>query len=123
MPYPKPFNCSFLAFSIGFLYSLQLYIKNTSVFGDYLCKATNKLGTLDQIITLQEGQKPPKPRELRLKGVNSDTLTFDVVGPDLNATELVKDMQPFGYRLQYRPKGATKWTEAGVADFEDNIGK
>lgn len=102
---------------------MQLYIKNQSVFGDYLCKAQNKLGTLDQIITLQEGTKPAKPRELRLKGANSDTLTFDIIGPEVNTTEMVSEMGPIGYRIQYRLKDHGKWTDAGYNDFDLNDGE
>lgn len=107
------------------LWFFQLYIQNASVFGDYLCKATNALGTLDQIITLLEGIKPPKPLDLRLRGVSSDTFNIEIQGPDLNQTQLPADMLPTGYRIQYRPRGVTdKWTGADVTDFNDvNVGK
>ncbi|GLV31343.1 factor of interpulse interval [Carabus blaptoides fortunei] len=105
---------------IPHLSTLQLYVQNDSTFGDYLCKATNKLGTLDQIISLQKGVKPPKPQHIKVVDVSTDTLSIELLGPDLNQTQLVKDMLPVGYRLQYRPTGSsTKWNDAAFRDFDD----
>lgn len=120
---------------------LQLYIQNATVFGDYLCKAQNSLGTLDQIITLQEGVKPPSPRMFSLRAAGSDILELDIIGPDQNSTkkEFTNLMLPTGYRIEYKVKGHDKkivppkdkkqhnegitegWEDATIADFEDGI--
>lgn len=95
------------------------------MFGGYMCQANNKLGSLNQIITLQKGVKPPKLQNLKVKGVSSDTITFEITGPDVNATKLPTKMIPNIYRLQYRPKGENiKWSEAPFIDFHfSNNGK
>ena len=31
------------------------------MFGDYLCKAQNKMGTLERVIILQQGERPAVP--------------------------------------------------------------
>ncbi|GLV31354.1 factor of interpulse interval [Carabus blaptoides fortunei] len=100
--------------------ALQFQIKDVTAFGDYLCKATNDIGTLNQIITLLEGVKPPKPRELILRGVNSDIFNIEIIGPDLNQTQLHGNMMPLGYRIQYKPKGlVVGWSSAEIIDFND----
>ena len=44
------------------------------MFGDYLCIAQNKLGTLERVIILQQGQKPAVPTAK----VNSTLEVFDL---------------------------------------------
>lgn len=41
--------------------SLQLYIYDESVFGDYECRATNMLGTMARVIVLEQATKPAAP--------------------------------------------------------------
>ena len=41
--------------------SLQLYIYDDSVFGDYECRATNMLGTMARVIVLEQAIKPAAP--------------------------------------------------------------
>jgi hypothetical protein len=41
--------------------SLQLYIYDESVFGDYECRATNMLGTMARVIVLEQATKPSAP--------------------------------------------------------------
>lgn len=68
---------------------LQILVNNSTVFGDYKCKAENSLGTLERIITLNQGVKPEKPPHIVLRGVNSDT--FDV---DVGAVRKTKERNP-----------------------------
>lgn len=90
------------------------------MFGDYLCKATNELGTLDQIISLQEGVKPPSPQKLKLRAASSDSLDVEIGGPDLNATKLPQNMIPYGIRIQYRIKGSgDKWSEVDLHKLDE----
>ncbi|MPC13092.1 Fasciclin-2 [Portunus trituberculatus] len=44
---------------------LQLKVTEQRMFGDYLCIAQNKLGTLERVIILQQGQKPAIPTAKR----------------------------------------------------------
>lgn len=44
-----------------FLLSLQLSIYDENVFGDYECRATNKLGTMARVIVLEQVSKPAVP--------------------------------------------------------------
>lgn len=44
-----------------FLLSDQLTVINNEQFGDYECKAENDMGTLERVIVLEKGQKPPTP--------------------------------------------------------------
>lgn len=39
----------------------QLTVEDQNMFGDYLCKAQNNLGTMVRVIILQEGAKPAVP--------------------------------------------------------------
>ena len=40
---------------------VQLYVYDESVFGDYECRATNKLGTMARVIVLEQASKPAVP--------------------------------------------------------------
>lgn len=95
------------------------------MFGGYMCKASNKLGYLNQIITLKKGFKPPKPSHIKAKSVTSDTITLEIVGIDFNnVTQIPLKMLPFGYRIQYRPKDESiKWTDAAFQDYKLTEGK
>ncbi|XP_063593163.1 neural cell adhesion molecule 1-like [Penaeus indicus] len=47
---------------------LRLKVTDVDMFGDYVCKAENKLGTLERVIILEEGKKPAVPSaKVRLK--------------------------------------------------------
>ena len=48
-------------FSFAVIASVQLYIYDESVFGDYECRATNKLGTMARVIVLEQASKPAVP--------------------------------------------------------------
>lgn len=39
----------------------QLTVIDDEQFGDYECKAENDLGTLERVIVLEKGKKPPTP--------------------------------------------------------------
>lgn len=43
------------------LFLSQLTVEDKDMFGDYLCKAQNKLGTLVRVVILQEGERPAVP--------------------------------------------------------------
>lgn len=44
-----------------FLLPDQLTVIDDEQFGDYECKAENDLGTLQRVIVLEKGKKPPTP--------------------------------------------------------------
>ncbi|CAG0881624.1 unnamed protein product [Cyprideis torosa] len=46
-------------------------------FGDYTCKATNSLGTISRVISLQEGHPPPRP-SAKAKLVGNDFVEFQI---------------------------------------------
>lgn len=98
-------------------------MNNTNLFGEYVCEATNSLGTLKRTITLIEGTKPSAPPHITLRGVNSNTFDLDV-GAQKPASGDV--MAIHGYRFEivstedHRNNGG-KWMNARVVvkDFTD----
>lgn len=89
---------------------LQLTIEEQHMFGAYLCKAQNKLGTLERVIILQEGERPAVPTaEVTDKGVDSLHLHLDAKNhPEMPIVE---------YRVQYKEAGED-WSQAQIADFK-----
>jgi hypothetical protein len=57
--------------------SLQLYIYDDSVFGDYECRATNMLGTMARVIVLEQAIKPAAPT-FKIK-VNLDFIVNKII--------------------------------------------
>ena len=53
--------------------SLQLYIYDDSVFGDYECRATNMLGTMARVIVLEQATKPAAPT-FKIKVSSAETI-------------------------------------------------
>lgn len=78
----------------------QLFIKDKGAFANYVCNATNKIGTLEQIFNLQEGVQPKPPQYITLREANSEVL---VIGVHPSETpEHKPEMEPIGFRVQYR---------------------
>lgn len=107
------------------LSTFQIQLDDESVLGDYRCRATNPLGSLDNVITLKLGIKPEPPSKFVLRGVNYDTLDVDVGAIRLKDAT---DMDIIGYRFEiiavdeYK-RNKRRWTTARKYDvpFEDEI--
>lgn len=101
----------------------QLHLNHSKQFGEYICEATNSLGTLKRSITLLNGTKPAPPPTITLRGVNSNTFDLDVGAKKTGAGNL---MDVNGYRFEivsteeHRNNGG-KWTNPRVVikDFVD----
>lgn len=101
----------------------QLYINNSTVFGDYICVANNSLGTLKRTITLVNGTKPPPPSYITLRGVNSNTFDLDVGAKKIGPPDA---MDIIGYRFEIIPveqnqSSSGKWANPRVVlkDFTE----
>ncbi|XP_031333967.1 neural cell adhesion molecule 1-like [Photinus pyralis] len=103
---------------------LQLHANNSIVFGDYKCRATNRLGKLEKFITLQQGVQPDPPDIVRLHEARRHTISLTVEGPDMTNRTIAASMLPSGYRIQYKATEENlDWDHAATADFvkrEDN---
>nr|XP_045615517.1 neural cell adhesion molecule 2-like isoform X2 [Procambarus clarkii] len=90
--------------------TLQLTVTGPEMFGDYLCKAENKLGTLERAIILEKGAKPAVP-------------TAKVTHADVNALHLSLSaknhpkMPILAYRVQYKIPG-DDWKFAQAMEFK-----
>lgn len=104
---------------------LQLHVNNSLVFGDYKCKATNRLGKLEKFITLQQGVQPDPPDLVRLRESSGFSLKLDIQGPDMSNRTVASSMHPSGYRVQYKAvEEYLDWDHSATVDFikrEDNI--
>lgn len=114
---------TFRGFSHFLFLFFQLYLNNSTLFGDYICEAKNNLGTLKRTITLINGTKPAAPLHITLRGVNSNTFDLDV-GAKRSGTQ--DPMNVNGYRFELLSKeehsnNGGKWVNARVVmkDFTD----
>lgn len=100
-------------------FTLQIFIKDRGAFANYVCNVTNRLGMLEQIFNLQEGVQPKPPQYITLREANSEVL---VIGVHPSETlEHKPEMEPIGYRIQYRPfEEKSTWTHQ---DFDISSGK
>ncbi|CAG2059770.1 unnamed protein product, partial [Timema podura] len=86
------------------LSTLQVVIHNNSLFGNYSCKARNKLGAAKRTIQLLEGTKPDPPTSVNVRSVSAESVELEIKGP------LGGDPETLGYKVQYRPKhGGMGW--------------
>ncbi|KAK5643197.1 hypothetical protein RI129_007042 [Pyrocoelia pectoralis] len=103
---------------------LQLHANNSIVFGDYKCRATNRLGKLEKFITLQQGVQPDPPDLVRLHETRRYTISLNIEGPDMTNKTVATSMLPSGYRIQYKTTEENlDWDHAATVDFmnrEDN---
>lgn len=89
---------------------LQLKVNDPRMFGDYLCIAQNKLGTLERVIILQQGEKPAVPTaKVTVEGVDRLELSIDAKNHP--------EMPIIGYRVQYKEAGED-WSRAQSAYFK-----
>ena len=56
----------------------QIPVSHDHVFGEYTCKATNKMGTLRRKVLLKEGAKPGIPA-LDYKTINTDSVEMTIL--------------------------------------------
>lgn len=97
--------------------NFQLHVNNSMVYGDYKCKAWNKLGVLEKFISLKEGVQPDPPDLIMLKHVTSHSIDLEIRGPDLSNKTIPTGMEPLGYRIQYKEFGEDpKRTPANIVD-------
>nr|CAD7259692.1 unnamed protein product [Timema shepardi] len=80
------------------LSTLQVVVHNNSLFGNYSCKARNKLGAAKRTIQLLEGTKPDPPTSVNVRSVSAESVELEIKGP------LGGDPETLGYKVQYRPK-------------------
>ncbi|XP_017769009.1 PREDICTED: neural cell adhesion molecule 1-like isoform X2 [Nicrophorus vespilloides] len=98
---------------------LQIFMKDSSRYGNYVCMAKNKLGTLEKIFSLQPGVQPPPPEYIELRGENSDLLDLGIGEPKIT-DKIPSAMSPTGYRVQYRPHSDDYWKEKDYERSEAN---
>lgn len=103
---------------------LHIKAEDESVFAEYRCKVKNPLGSIERMIVLKKGEKPPTPEPLTLRGFNTDK--FDIEISHKNTAKSDK-MQVNGYRIQYMTelefkKDLGKWTNAMKVDYGFKIG-
>lgn len=80
---------------------LQIFIKDKNNFTNYVCNASNTIGTLETRFNLQEGVQPQTPQYITLRGANSDLL---VIGVHVAENKEEREgMEPIGFRIEYRP--------------------
>lgn len=78
---------------------MQIFIEDDSMFGIYICKASNNLGILETIYSLEKGFKPKPPALVQLKSASSDLLIIEVMETDDFNND---NMGIIGYRFIYR---------------------
>ncbi|KAK3856467.1 hypothetical protein Pcinc_037217 [Petrolisthes cinctipes] len=90
---------------------LQLTVIDDEQFGDYECKAENDLGTLERVIVLEKGKKPPTP-EFKVARADVNTLHLELTA----AQDPV--MPILAYRVQYKEAGI-EWSHAPAVEFKN----
>ncbi|KAL7647441.1 UNVERIFIED_CONTAM: hypothetical protein RMT77_001037 [Armadillidium vulgare] len=89
---------------------LQLTVKDDNTFGDYECKAQNRLGTLARVITLEKGEKPSIPK-MKVKDTKVNAFRLSI------RAENNPSMPVIGYKVEYK-KAGENWENASVREYE-----
>ncbi|KDR18247.1 limbic system-associated membrane protein-like isoform X2 [Zootermopsis nevadensis] len=91
---------------------LQVQVSSKNAFGDYICKASNSLGKMEQVITLIEVSKPAVPK-MSVRGARHDSVQIDIEGPEN------EELGTLGYRVQYlkRQEMHKGWDSAQEVKF------
>lgn len=99
---------------------LQLVVRDENAFGDYVCKASNSLGTLERVVVLQKGVKP-EPPSAAVKAVTADAIHLDIHPPSNHhhhsGNQEHHELDIIGYRVQWKRQGEQDWTEESTHDF------
>jgi len=99
-----------------------LIVRNLQDFGDYSCKASNKLGTVTQNITLKRANQPLTPT-LQILHLGSDGVAVKVINPvhpnqyhdpamDGGEDPSLADLPVTGYSVQFKVLGDRNWLTA-----------
>ena len=107
----------------------QIPVSHDHVFGEYTCKATNKMGTLRRKVLLKEGAKPGIPA-LDYKTINTDSVEMTILvstsivvfdgmfsKDSRNLSQFLKEhpaelhLRIIGFEIQYKEKNWT-WSES-----------
>jgi hypothetical protein len=78
-----------------------------------MCKASNILGKMEQVITLIKGSKPAVP-QTSIHGARHDSIKIDIEGPQNDELDIL------GYRVQYlrRQELNKGWDSAQMVEFD-----
>ncbi|RXG56653.1 hypothetical protein Avbf_13794 [Armadillidium vulgare] len=87
-----------------------LTVKDDNTFGDYECKAQNRLGTLARVITLEKGEKPSIPK-MKVKDTKVNAFRLSI------RAENNPSMPVIGYKVEYK-KAGENWENASVREYE-----
>uniref|UniRef100_A0A1A9WKQ4 Uncharacterized protein n=1 Tax=Glossina brevipalpis TaxID=37001 RepID=A0A1A9WKQ4_9MUSC len=105
----------------NYVSTLHIRVDNEDVFSVYKCKVKNHLGSIERALTLKRGEKPPTPKDMQLRGYNSNT--FDIVVNHPRSNDVADpSMKVTGYRIEYMTelefkKDLGKWTNAKRKEF------
>ena len=95
---------------------LEVNPKTINDFGDYQCRADNRLGREERNINLREATPPKFAPQLKLKGVNPESVLFDIVAS--NAPESDGGMPIEGYKIDWRYSGADSNAKTYQKEFQ-----
>ncbi|XP_071440487.1 neural cell adhesion molecule 1-like [Hetaerina americana] len=103
---------------------LQLAVHDESAFGDYVCKASNSLGTLERVVVLQKGTKPGAPTSV-IRGASADSIHLEIHPPQPSGHHHHTgehghehhELPIIGYRVQWKRQGDQGWAQAHSQDF------
>ncbi|KAL9926453.1 neural cell adhesion molecule 2 [Glossina fuscipes] len=105
----------------NYVSTLHIRVDNEDVFNVYKCKVKNHLGSIERALILKRGEKPPTPKDMQLRGYNSNT--FDIVVNHPRSSDVADPlMKVTGYRIEYMTelefkKDLGKWTNAKRKEF------
>ncbi|XP_075151027.1 factor of interpulse interval [Haematobia irritans] len=100
---------------------LHIKANEEFVFSTYKCKARNHLGSIERSVILKEGEKPPTPLPLTLRGLNSHTFDIELKTPKNASTKVIGCRFEYITELQFK-KDAGQWTNAKHKNFNYDSG-
>ncbi|CAB3370839.1 Hypothetical predicted protein [Cloeon dipterum] len=102
---------------------LQLLITNQTVFGEYVCRASNPLGYLERIVVLHEGAQPAAP-QMHVRAAMHDALVVELK-ETVEENIFRKSPPPLdvtSFRVQVKRKEDKDWLHANTFDFDAETG-
>lgn len=76
----------------------RLTFVNSSVIGDYRCKAVNEYGPFERVFRLEEGPKPGLPKKTKVHSATHNSFQLDIIPPDTKKFNII------GYGVQILEK-------------------
>ena len=94
---------------------LEINPRSIQDFGDYQCRAENRLGKEERTIDLREATPPKFPPLMKIKAINPSSVYFDIIASDAQDSD--GGMPIEAYKIEWRYPGSDANVVPYVKEF------